>query len=291
MTDERAKAAEARCEAAEAQCAAMRGLVQQSIDVLGSGLLSGWVVWDDVEGCQFCTARAPRDASNLNHDADCPVPLGRMYVKRAKDALATDAGADLLAQMAAMRAVLQGYEAWEAAMVLDTRCWGGGRSPWPMIGHEHYDEMMRLQGERNHALSTDAGAALLERLRKAEGDLQWAEAGAASWRDAATVLAAALESPGSGDPETQAFVEDALDCVDTPLSTQERGDALLAVVSAARTWAKAWENARAFGATLKDSASRRMSDHDDLACLQGVVRERVSELQAAIAALDGEATE
>jgi hypothetical protein len=168
----------------------------------------------EVAEAQLAAVTAERDAAVQRAEA------AEANLCDADDCLAL---ANVGAQCAAMR------EALEEAQ------WGDHQGPvggmCPKCEGEPGDGFGHFQGcIIGKALSTDAGAALLERLRKAEGDLQWAEAGAAAWHDTADVLATALEAPGSGDPGARDNVENALDCVDTPLSTQDRGDALLAEV-------------------------------------------------------------
>lgn len=60
--------------------------------------------------------------------------------------------ATLERQLAEARAVLKGYEQWEAGVLMDDKCWPQG-APWPVIKEEHFDRMMELQEQRNKALA------------------------------------------------------------------------------------------------------------------------------------------
>ena len=52
-----------------------------------------------------------------------------------------------------LRAVLKGYEAWEAALIEDDEAWISWHgASWPVLVAQHYDTWLRLQGERNRAL-------------------------------------------------------------------------------------------------------------------------------------------
>lgn len=82
---------------------------------------------------------------------------GCVYIEGRPCELTLDekrANARLIAAAPEMQEVLEGYEKWEADLILTNKVWVGGN---PVIIDELYDKMIELQTMRNAALAKARG--------------------------------------------------------------------------------------------------------------------------------------
>ena len=60
----------------------------------------------------------------------------------------------LRARIRELEALMKDWEAWEASIILDARCWApGGMAPLPRLQQDHLDALTPLQERRNAALA------------------------------------------------------------------------------------------------------------------------------------------